>query len=158
MRIWGWGNLRVRDELFSHNVIDRVPELFTSYFGTRSSPNSLPDPPASHDTFVGIGRWSLLQVVIENRFQKGKHGGKKGQKIRARPSPPPFRAMPKRNWFFSCEVFPKMPKSLGRLVRVPLSQYWSTTRIVDDGIEMTRCAGEGRKCDLQICRWVSGGL
>ena len=25
---------------------------------------------------------------------KGKHGGKKGQKIRARPSPPPFRAMP----------------------------------------------------------------
>ena len=58
-----------RDELFSHNVIDRVPELFTSYVGTRSSPNSLPDPPASHDTFVGIGRWSLLQVVIENRFQ-----------------------------------------------------------------------------------------
>ena len=30
---------------------------------------------------------------------KGQHGGKKGQKIRARP-PPPFRAMPERNWFF----------------------------------------------------------
>ena len=30
-----------RDELFSHNVIDRVPELFTSYFGTRSSSQTL---------------------------------------------------------------------------------------------------------------------
>ena len=36
---------------------------------------------------------------------KGKHGGKKGQKIWARPSPP-FRAMPERNRFFFWEVFP----------------------------------------------------
>ena len=38
---------------------------------------------------------------------KGEHGGKKGQKIRARPSPPPFRAMPERNRFFLWEVLPK---------------------------------------------------
>ena len=35
---------------------------------------------------------------------KGQHGGKKGQQIRARPSPSPFRAMPERNQFFSWEV------------------------------------------------------
>ena len=33
--------------------------------------------------------------------------GKKGKIIRARPSPPPFRAMPERNRFFLWEVFPK---------------------------------------------------
>ena len=32
--------------------------------------------------------------------------GKKGKIIRARPSPPPFRAMPERNQFFLWEVFP----------------------------------------------------
>ena len=37
---------------------------------------------------------------------KGQHGGKKGKKNRARPSPPPFRAMPERNRFFLCEVVP----------------------------------------------------
>ena len=30
---------------------------------------------------------------------KGQHGGKRGQKIRARPSPLPFRAMPERKRF-----------------------------------------------------------
>ena len=40
---------------------------------------------------------------------KGKHGGKKGQKIRAWVDPPPYiRAMPKRKRFFSIDVFPKL--------------------------------------------------
>ena len=44
---------------------------------------------------------------------KGQHGGKKGQKIRARPSPPLFRAMPKRKHFFFQEGFPKAPLEQG---------------------------------------------
>ena len=39
---------------------------------------------------------------------KGKHGGKKGQKIRAWVDPPPIiRAMPERKRFFTIAVFPK---------------------------------------------------
>ena len=46
-------------------------------------------------------------MILMSKY-KGQHGGKKGQKIRARPSPPPaFRAMPERNRFLLCEVFPK---------------------------------------------------
>ena len=37
-------------------------------------------------------------MILMSKY-KGKHCGKKGQQIRARP-PPPFRAMPKRNQFF----------------------------------------------------------
>ena len=44
-------------------------------------------------------------MILMSKY-KGQHGGKKGQKIRARPSPPPFRAMPERNRFFLWEVFP----------------------------------------------------
>ena len=40
---------------------------------------------------------------------KGKHGGKKGQKIRAWVDPPPYiRAMPERKRFFLIDVFPKL--------------------------------------------------
>ena len=35
-------------------------------------------------------------MILMSKY-KGQHGGKKG---------PPFRAMPERNRFFSCEVFP----------------------------------------------------
>ena len=45
-------------------------------------------------------------MILMSKY-KGQHGGKKGQKIRARPSPPPFRAMPERNRFLLWEVFPK---------------------------------------------------
>ena len=38
---------------------------------------------------------------------KGQHGGKKGQKIRARPPPLFFGQCPKEIDFFPCEVFPK---------------------------------------------------
>ena len=44
-------------------------------------------------------------MILMSKYE-GQHGGKKGQKIQARP-PPPFRAMPERNRFFLCEVFPK---------------------------------------------------
>merc|ERR1712001_618599 len=44
-------------------------------------------------------------MILMSKY-KGKHGGKKGQKIWARPSPPPFRAMPKRKHFFFQEGFP----------------------------------------------------
>ena len=44
-------------------------------------------------------------MILMSKY-KGQHGGKKGKKIRARPSPPPFRAMPERNRFFLWEVFP----------------------------------------------------
>ena len=44
-------------------------------------------------------------MILMSKY-KGQPGEKKGQKIRARP-PPPFRAMPERNRFFLCEVFPK---------------------------------------------------
>ena len=39
-------------------------------------------------------------MILMSKY-KGKHSGKKGQKIRARPPPPPFRAMPERKNFFS---------------------------------------------------------
>ena len=39
-------------------------------------------------------------MILMSKY-KGQHGGKKGQQIRARPSPPPFRAMPERKHFFS---------------------------------------------------------
>ena len=42
-------------------------------------------------------------MILMSKY-KGQHGGKKGQKIRART--PPFWAMPERNQFFFCEVFP----------------------------------------------------
>ena len=43
-------------------------------------------------------------MILMSKY-KGQHGGKKGKQIRARP-PPPFRAMPERNRFILCEVFP----------------------------------------------------
>ena len=46
-------------------------------------------------------------MILMSKY-KGKHGGKKGQKIRAWVDPPPYiRAMPERKRFFSIEVFPK---------------------------------------------------
>ena len=39
-------------------------------------------------------------MILMSKY-KGKHGGKKGQQIRAWVSPPPFRAMPERKHFFS---------------------------------------------------------
>ena len=47
-------------------------------------------------------------MILMSKY-KGQHGGKKGKKNRARPSPPPFRAMPERNRFFLWEVFPNSP-------------------------------------------------
>ena len=44
-------------------------------------------------------------MILMSKY-KGQHGGKKGQKIRARPPPPFFRAMPERNRFLLWEVFP----------------------------------------------------
>ena len=44
-------------------------------------------------------------MILMSKY-KGKHGGKKGQQIRAWVSPPPFRAMPERKHFFQ-EGFPK---------------------------------------------------
>ena len=39
-------------------------------------------------------------MILMSKY-KGQHGGKKGKKIRAGVSPPPFRAMPERKHFFS---------------------------------------------------------
>ena len=48
-------------------------------------------------------------MILMSKY-KGKHGGKKVKKIRARPSPPPpFWAMPERNRFLLWEVFPYLP-------------------------------------------------
>ena len=45
-------------------------------------------------------------MILMSKY-KGKHGGKKGQKIRAWVDPPPYiRAMPERKLFFSIEAFP----------------------------------------------------
>ena len=46
-------------------------------------------------------------MILMSKY-KGKHGGKKGQKIRAwvDPHPPIIRAMPERKRFFSIEAFP----------------------------------------------------
>ena len=47
-------------------------------------------------------------MILMSKY-KGKHGGKKGQKIRAWVDPPPYiRAMPKRKRFFSIDVFPNL--------------------------------------------------
>ena len=48
-------------------------------------------------------------MILLSKY-KGQHGGKKGKKIRAGPTPPPpFRAMPERNRFFPvrCSLRPK---------------------------------------------------
>ena len=47
-------------------------------------------------------------MILMSKY-KGQHGGKKGQQIRARPSPPPFRAMPERKVFsyVRCSLDPK---------------------------------------------------
>ena len=69
-------------------------------------------------TMIGVIILVLLMILVLKNDQKvsqnmilmskykEQHGGKKGQKIRARPSPPPFRAMPERNRFLLWEVFP----------------------------------------------------
>ena len=45
-------------------------------------------------------------MILMSKY-KGKHGGKKGQKIRAWVDPPPIiRAMPERKRFFFIDVFP----------------------------------------------------
>ena len=45
-------------------------------------------------------------MILMSKY-KGKHGGKKGQKIRAWVDPPPYiRAMPERKRFFLIEAFP----------------------------------------------------
>ena len=45
-------------------------------------------------------------MILMSKY-KGKHGGKKGQKIWAWVDPPPYiRAMPERKRFFSIEAFP----------------------------------------------------
>ena len=48
-------------------------------------------------------------MILMSKY-KGKHGGKKGQKIRAwvDPIPPIIRAMPERKRFFSIEAFPNL--------------------------------------------------
>ena len=45
-------------------------------------------------------------MILMSKY-KGKHGGKKGQKIRAWVDPPLIRAMPERKRFFSIDVFAK---------------------------------------------------
>ena len=44
-------------------------------------------------------------MILLSKY-KGLHGGKKGKKIRAGASPPPFSAMPERKHFFLQEGFP----------------------------------------------------
>ena len=39
-------------------------------------------------------------MILMSKYKGQQHGGKKGQQIRARPSPPHFQAMPERNRFF----------------------------------------------------------
>ena len=43
-------------------------------------------------------------MILMSKY-KGQDGGKKGQQIWTRPSPPPFRAMPERYRF----IFPSLP-------------------------------------------------
>ena len=50
---------------------------------------------------------SYNMMILMSKY-KGQHGGKKGQKIPAGVSPPPFRAMPERKHFFLQDGFPKM--------------------------------------------------
>ena len=57
------------------------------------------------DFGVNIDQKVSHNMILMSKY-KGQHGGKKGQKIWARPPLPPFRAMPERNRFFLCEVFP----------------------------------------------------
>ena len=51
-------------------------------------------------------------MILMSKY-KGKHSGKKGQKIRAGVPPPPFRAMPERKHFFLQEGFPYIGQQLG---------------------------------------------
>ena len=73
-----------------------VSDNCDNYFGTFDDFGVKNDQKVSH------------YMILMAKY-KGQHGGKKGKKIRARPSLPlpPFWAMPERNRFFSWEVFPK---------------------------------------------------
>ena len=57
-------------------------------------------------------------MILMSKY-KGKHGGKKGQKIRAWVDPPLIRAMPERKRFFSIDVFPYLTCS--RFEKPPFS-------------------------------------
>ena len=74
---------------YDNGVSDNCDQNFGTYddFGVKN------DQKVSHN------------MTLMSKY-KGQHGGKKGKKIRARSSPPPFRAMPERNRFFLWEVFP----------------------------------------------------
>ena len=74
------------------------------------------DPKVSHN------------MILMSKY-KGQHGGKKGQKIRARPSPPPFRAMPERNRFILCEVFPKGKRGASLSLSISSQPGWKDAPI-----------------------------
>ena len=74
---------------YDNGVSDNCDHNFGTFddFGVKN------DQKVSHD------------MILMSKY-KGQYGGKKGQKIRAGVSPPPFQAMPERKHFFH-EGFPK---------------------------------------------------
>ena len=85
-----------------------VSDNCDNYFGTFDDFGVKNDQKVSH------------YMILMSKY-KGQHGGKKGKKIRARPSPhpPPFRAMPERNRFLLWEVFPKHILSSCSMLQCP---------------------------------------
>ena len=79
---------------------------------------------------------------------KGKHGGKKGQKIRAWVDPPPLIwAMPERKRFFSIDVFPNshiVQTSVMHHVQSTPEHYWNS--------------GNLEKCFVDTLRLLLHGL
>ena len=67
-------------------------------------------------------------MILMSKY-KGQHGGKKGKKIRARPSPPPFRAMPERNRFILCEGFPKGKRGASLSLSISSQPGWKDAPI-----------------------------
>ena len=85
-----------------------VQQRFNAYYRTNNYENTGSDN-CDHNfsTFDDFGVKNDQKVshnmILMSKY-KGQHGGKKGQKIRARPSPPLFKEID----FFLWEVFPKL--------------------------------------------------
>ena len=92
-------------------------------------------------------------MILMSKY-KGKHGGKKGQKIRAWVDPPPYiRAMPKRKRFFSIDVFPNTTCML--YIKPSTTVFTGQASYCSPRHQVEECA-RARGWNLCHCRFRSG--
>ena len=89
-----------------NDVLTRITEPSNDDYDNGVSDNCDHDFGTFDDFGVKNDQKVSHNMILMSNY-KGQHGGKKGQQIRVRP--PPFWAMPERNRFFFCELFPYPP-------------------------------------------------